>query len=67
MEQIYLSRRDLLSLIAKLDKKKPSDPNIVASVIKHDGQGKDFDQTIPIVCVTALEDEVYYGVNYVRR
>jgi hypothetical protein len=31
------------------------------SIIKHDGQDPRFDQTLPIVCVTAIEDNVYYG------
>jgi hypothetical protein len=65
MEQIFLSRRNLLSLLEKLDNKKPGHPIISASIIKHDGQGPDINQTIPIVCVTAVEDEVYYGANHV--
>jgi hypothetical protein len=65
MEQVFLSRRNLLLLLGKLDKKKPGDPIIAASIIKHDGQGEDFNQTIPIICVTAVEDEIYYGANHV--
>lgn len=61
MHQVFLSRRDLLKLLKKLDGKKLSDPILKASIIKHDGQGKDFNQTVPSVCVTALEDEIYYG------
>ena len=65
MEQVFLSRRNLLSLLDKLDKKKPGDPILAASVIKHDGQGPDINQTMPIVCVTAVEDEIYYGAAHV--
>jgi hypothetical protein len=67
MEQVFLSRRNLLALLKKLDEKIETDPILFASVIKHDGQGKDFNQTMPIVCVTALEDTEYYGVNHVRN
>lgn len=65
MEQIFLSRRDLILLIEKLNTKRPSAPIIAASIIKHDGQGPEINQTMPIVCVTAVEDEIYYGADHV--
>ena len=65
MDQIFLSRRDLILLREKLNTKRPSAPIIAASIIKHDGQGPDINQTVPIVCVTAVEDEIYYGADHV--
>jgi len=61
MHRIYLSRTNLLALLAKLDSQNGEfEPN-ATSIIKHDKQDPRFDQTLPIVCVTAIEDEIYYG------
>ena len=60
MEQVFLSRRNLLTLLSKLDRKAKGEFT-AATLIKHDGQGPDFNQTMPIVLITAIEDDVYYG------
>lgn len=60
MHQIYLSRRNLLTLLSKLDRQLEGQMS-ACSIIKHNGQDEKFEQTIPIVCVTAVEDMVYYG------
>jgi hypothetical protein len=60
MHQIYLSRRNLLTLLSKLDRQLEGQMT-ACSIIKHDGQDEKFNQTLPIVCVTAVEDKVYYG------
>lgn len=60
MHQIYLSRRNLLTLLSKLDRQLEGEKT-ACSIIKHNGQDEKFEQTIPIVCVTAVEDKVYYG------
>lgn len=58
MNQIYLTRRNLLTLLSKLDRQKAGEET-ACTIIKHDTAHEKF----PIreaVAVTALEDEVYY-------
>lgn len=59
MDYIYLSRRNLLTLLSKLDRAKAGERTFCA-IIKADNQHPDFSQTIDQVMVTAVEDEVYY-------
>lgn len=64
MHRIYLSRTNLLALIDKLDKQNGVfNPN-ATSIVKHDKQDPRFDQTLPIVCVTAVDDNTYYGEKH---
>jgi hypothetical protein len=60
MHQIFLSRRNLLTLLSKLDRQAQGDLS-TCSLIKHDNQHPQYNQTLPIVCVTAVEDKIYYG------
>ena len=57
--QLYLSRRNLLTLLSKLDRVKNGEDSYCA-IIKNDTQHKDFPATISNVWVFAVEDEDYY-------
>lgn len=59
MEQVFLSRKNLITLLEKLDKKKSGIPDS-CTIIKHDGQGPNINQTMPICAITAVEDIDYY-------
>ena len=59
MEQIYLTRRNLLTLLSKLDRKKKGDYS-KCTIIKCDYLHKTYPQTMKEIRVTALEDEEYY-------
>lgn len=58
MNQIYLTRRNLLTLLSKLDRQAAGETT-ACTIIKHDTAHPKF----PIreaVSVTAIEDEEYY-------
>jgi hypothetical protein len=59
MEKIYLSRRNLLTLLSKLDRKKKGD-STYCTIIKNDNAHPIFPQTMTSVAVIAVEDEDYY-------
>jgi len=59
MEQIYLSRRNLLTLLSKLDRKKAGE-DTERTILKRDYLHPKYPQTMDICRVTALEDEEYY-------
>ena len=59
MEQIYLTRRNLLTLLSKLNRKK-SGESTERTLIKSDNRHPEFPQSMPHCMVTALEDEEYY-------
>lgn len=59
MEKIYLSRRNLLTLLSKLDRKKNGEFSF-CTLIKTDTQNIKYPQTINEIVVTAVEDEDYY-------
>lgn len=59
MEQIYLSRRNLLTLLSKLDRKKAGEETL-CSITKHDNKHPVYAQSMDACLVTALEDEEYY-------
>lgn len=62
MQQVFLSRRNLLALLSKLDRAAAGEVT-ACTIIKHNGQDPRFDQTMPICAVTAIEDAVYYGTR----
>ena len=59
METVYLSRRNLLTLLSKLDRKKNGD-NTECTLIKNDTIHPKYPQTMDKLKVIALEDEEYY-------
>jgi hypothetical protein len=59
MEKVYLSRRNLLTLLSKLDRVKAGERS-ACTLNKHDNQHPKFSQTMPGVSVIAVEDEDYY-------
>jgi hypothetical protein len=59
MEKVVLSRRNLLTLLAKLDRTKAGDPS-ACTLIKRDNTHPKFPQTMLEIEVTAVEDEDYY-------
>lgn len=59
MEQVYLSRRNLLTLLSKLDRSKAGE-STACTIIKNDNVHPKYPQTMPSIMVTALEDEAYY-------
>jgi hypothetical protein len=61
MEKIYLSRRNLQTLLNKLDRnKKSGTKESYCTIIKNDTEHSKYPQTIPEISVTAVEDEEYY-------
>jgi hypothetical protein len=59
MERIFLTRRNLLVLLSKLDRKKAGDVTL-CSIVKNDNQHSEFPQSMACCMVTAVEDEEYY-------
>jgi hypothetical protein len=59
MNRIYLSRRNLLTLLSKLDRKKQGD-GTRCTLIKTDTTHPKFAQTIDEIEVIAVEDSEYY-------
>jgi len=59
MEQVYLSRRNLLTLLNKLDRKKAGG-DTRCTLQKHDNKHPTYPQTMEHISVTAVEDEDYY-------
>jgi hypothetical protein len=59
MEQVYLSRKNLLTLLSKLDRVKSGDLS-ACTLIKSDNQHPKYSQTMKDILVTAVEDEDYY-------
>lgn len=59
MEQVYLSRRNLLTLLNKLDRKKAGE-STRCTLQKHDNVHPTYPQTMEHISVTAVEDEDYY-------
>lgn len=59
MQQLYLTRRNLLTLLAKLDRNKEQADSSACTIIKTDTAHPKYPST-DVICVTAVEDEVYY-------
>ena len=58
MEQLYLTRRNLLTLLSKLDRKAKGE-STACTLIKNDTRHPNYPCSSPTV-ITALEDEEYY-------
>lgn len=59
MEQIYLSRRNLLTLLNKLDRVKAGEHSF-CTIVKSDNVHEKYPQSMSHIAVTAVEDEDYY-------
>lgn len=57
--KVYLSRRNLLTLLSKLDR-KAAGGETECTIVKCDYTHPRFPQTMKAVEITAVEDEVYY-------
>jgi len=58
-ERVYLTRRNLLSLLSKLDRQAAGEPT-VCTIVKHDNVHPKYPQTMQEIWVTAVEDDQYY-------
>ena len=58
-QKVFLSRRNLLSLLSKLDRKKAGEET-ACTLLKYDNQHKVYPQTMQECIITAVEDEDYY-------
>ena len=61
MEMIYLSRRNLLTLLAKLDQNAGGGEPSACALIKSDNQHPKYPQTMDRCLVQAIEDAEYYA------
>ena len=59
MEHVYLSRRNLLTLLSKLDRVKEGQAS-ACTIIKRDTEHERFSQSLKEIMVTAVEDKEYY-------
>lgn len=59
MDKVYLSRRNLLTLLSKLDRKLIGE-DTGCCVIKYDNIHPFYAQSMSEIAVFALEDEEYY-------
>ena len=57
---VYLSRRNLLTLLAKLDINFANPGESVCTLVKNDTENTRYPQSHPEIWVTAVEDEDYY-------
>ena len=59
--QVYLSRRNLLTLLSKLDRSRDNGDKSACTLLKRDTKNPKYPQTpCDLVFVTAVEDEDYY-------
>jgi hypothetical protein len=63
VEHVFLSRRNLLTLLAKLDRKAAGDASTLCTIIKHDDTHEKYPQSCPVIVVTAIDDEEYYATR----
>lgn len=59
MQQIYLTRRNLLTLLSKLDRNRETPGSSQATLVKQDTEHGKYPCS-DITYVTAVEDEDYY-------
>lgn len=59
METVYLSRRNLLTLLSKLDRVKRGEQSACA-IVKRDNQHHVYPQSMKEIMVKAVEDDDYY-------
>lgn len=58
-ETVYLSRRNLLTLLSKLDRRRHGE-DTACTLIKYDDTHPKYPQSAPVIVVVAVEDEEYY-------
>ena len=59
---VYLSRRNLLALLGKLDANAASPGSSACAIVKHQpAVNSPFRQTMEDILVVAVEDEAFYG------
>lgn len=58
--KIYLSRRNLLTLLSKLDRQANGDETM-CTIIKNRNPSPSYQQTMQQIAVIAVDDEEYYG------
>lgn len=58
--KVYLSRRNLLTLLSKLDRDADGDTT-ACTIIKHQQPSPAYKQTMKTIMVIAVQDEDYYG------
>ncbi len=59
MSKVYLSRRNLLSLLSKLDRRAAGE-STECTIIKRDNTHPIYPQTVKEIIVVAVEDTDYY-------
>ena len=62
VEHVFLSRRNLLTLLSKLDRQAAGEVTM-CTLIKHDNQHAKYPQSCPTIVVTAVEDAEYYDTR----
>ncbi len=60
MDVVYLSRRNLLTLLSKLDRLEAGEPT-ACTIIKRADPGAAQTQTMPEIAVVAISDDVAYA------
>jgi hypothetical protein len=60
MEKIYLSRRNLLTLLSKLDR-AGSGERTECTIIKNDPTHSKYPQSCDCAAIVAIEDDEYYS------
>ena len=58
--KLYLSRRNLLALLSKLDRDSAGEET-ACTLIKHQQPSPSYQQTMKTIAVIAVQDEDYYG------
>jgi hypothetical protein len=58
---VFLSRRNLLTLLSKLDRNAADPGSSAATIIKHDTEHPTHPQSHKAIVVKAVEDDVYYA------
>jgi hypothetical protein len=61
-QKIYLSRRNLVSLLAKLDA-DAAGIDTACTIVKYQQPGAAYRQTMKEIAVIAVQDEEYYGAQ----
>jgi hypothetical protein len=57
--RVYLSRRNLLTLLSKLDRQRDGEPT-ACTLVKNDNVHPKYPQTMASIEITAVEDDEYY-------
>lgn len=57
--KVFLTRRNLLTLLSKLDRQKMGDAT-ACTIVKYDNAHPKYPQSVDEIWVTAVEDEYYY-------